>query len=296
MDPYNVPVKEINLRNISPYITYCSHIPDYNRFPAGYRHTSRPIYDYEIEYFPQSGGAIVLNGAEYKVRSSDIVFKRPGMFNQGIAPYTNYWVSFNLVGESRRVDRYYVFQDNQEFQCNYRNEWLDRIPVFSHAESTSMFDMLFQNIYNEYIKGSSSSIILLRSYLLQLLYYLHPDSYNNLDPHISKPSAYYGIFKKVCGYIDVHLKDRLNLGTLAEIAGLDPFHFHKIFTRHFEVTPAKYITRLRMEKARNLLVQSNMPVTEIAVESGIPDLPHFCKTFRKSENISPGEFRRLHAW
>ncbi|MDD5604200.1 MAG: hypothetical protein PHG48_09055, partial [Eubacteriales bacterium] len=185
MNPYNVPVREISLMDISPCITFCSHINNFDRHPAGYVHTRRMIYDYEIEYFPKSEGAIILDGVKHKVSSSDIIFKRPGMSNQGIAPYTNYWVSFDLAGENRRKYRYFVFDQDQDFQCDYKNEWLEKIPVFSHVESTSRFDTLFQNIYNEYIKGGDSSIVLLRSYVLKLLYSLHPDSYYNLDTHIS---------------------------------------------------------------------------------------------------------------
>ncbi len=297
MIKYDLSKKEISVNNFSPFVTWCAYHSDFATNPPGNKHPLRPIYDYEIEYFQRSeGAAIILDGTKYPIENSDIVFKRPGMINQGIAPYTCYVVCFDLIGEKRRDNLFYMFHDNQQYQCNYVNSWLDSIPTFTHIESPERFNILFQDLRHEFIKGGESSLVLMKSYMLQLLYNLHPDSNNSLDPHISKPSAYHGIFIRVCDYIESHLNENLNLNIIAEIAGLDPFHFHKLFTKHFEITPLNYITGLRIEKAKHLLIHNNSPISEIAEESGFPNFPYFCSLFKQYTNTTPSKFRKYHKY
>ena len=57
-------------------------------------------------------------------------------------------------------------------------------------------------------------------------------------------------------------------------------------------SPAHYLTQVRLEEATNSLLHTHQPLEEIAAQTGFANATHFCKVFRRSFQISPGEFRR----
>ena len=77
---------------------------------------------------------------------------------------------------------------------------------------------------------------------------------------------------------------------MAEAAGVSPFHFVRLFRRHFGLTPYQYVIRARLRHAILLLRETSMPVTDIAYEVGFGDLSNFVRTFRHHVGCTPGAF------
>lgn len=83
-----------------------------------------------------------------------------------------------------------------------------------------------------------------------------------------------------------------SLSTLAAGVGLSPFHFARSFKLSSGVPPHVFLTRLRMEKAKMLLTDTDMAVTDIAFEIGYESSQALSRVFKKMFNCSPTEFRR----
>jgi AraC family transcriptional regulator len=98
--------------------------------------------------------------------------------------------------------------------------------------------------------------------------------------------------KKVAQFIEDHLPEDISLATLAEVAGLSPFHFVRAFKQSFGVPPHRYMSRLRMEHAKSLLADPAMSVTQIGVRLGFSDTSSFTTTFRKNAGLTPTAYRR----
>ncbi len=79
---------------------------------------------------------------------------------------------------------------------------------------------------------------------------------------------------------------------MARAAGYSRHHFSRLFVAHEGVSPARYLTRLRMEEAARLLRLDPAPIKEIARRSGFSDPNYFGKVFRRYYGIGPGDFRR----
>ncbi|MFA7281676.1 MAG: AraC family transcriptional regulator [Sterolibacterium sp.] len=94
-------------------------------------------------------------------------------------------------------------------------------------------------------------------------------------------------------WIDENSQDSLSLDTIANEAGLSPFHFLRVFTRVFGVTPHQYLVRSRLRHATHLLAEESRSVTEVALDVGFNDLSNFVRTFNRAAGMSPGHFRRL---
>jgi len=81
---------------------------------------------------------------------------------------------------------------------------------------------------------------------------------------------------------------------IASRLGLSVSRFYELFRQETGTVPATYIRRLRFEKARELLEESELSVKQISGLVGIQDLSHFVRTFRKQYGMSPKFFRRAH--
>jgi AraC family transcriptional regulator len=88
------------------------------------------------------------------------------------------------------------------------------------------------------------------------------------------------------------ISEDVSLEDLAAEAQLSPFHFARMFKHSLGVPPRVYLTRLRMEKACELLEKTDLPVTEIAFEVGYASNQAFARVFLKERNMTPTSFRR----
>lgn len=93
-------------------------------------------------------------------------------------------------------------------------------------------------------------------------------------------------------YIDEHLRERISLNKLAEIARLSPSHFCRAFKQSFGVPPHKYHMRRRIERAKELLAESGRSITDIGLEIGFGDTSSFSATFRKVTGLTASGYRR----
>jgi AraC family transcriptional regulator len=88
------------------------------------------------------------------------------------------------------------------------------------------------------------------------------------------------------------LSEDISLDELAAEAQLSPFHFARMFKQSLGVPPRAYLTRLRLEKACELLEKTDLPVTEIAFEVGYSSNQVLARVFLKHHRISPSDYRR----
>ncbi len=93
-------------------------------------------------------------------------------------------------------------------------------------------------------------------------------------------------------YLREHFTEEINKNELAAMDGLSLSHYHTLFRRAMGRTPAAYITFLRIEKARELLLDPDMPITEVARECGYEDPLYFSRVFSRMLGVSPSEYRR----
>jgi AraC-like DNA-binding protein len=109
-----------------------------------------------------------------------------------------------------------------------------------------------------------------------------PQAYGGLSP---------GAMRRVREYVDVHLGESIDLSMLAAAAGLSVHHFARQFKQSAGVTPHVYLTQQRVERARDLLVQTDLPLAEIALVVGFFDQGHLARHFRHRLGTTPREFR-----
>jgi AraC-like DNA-binding protein/ligand-binding sensor protein len=113
---------------------------------------------------------------------------------------------------------------------------------------------------------------------------------------VQQASAEPPVIARAKRFIEDHHRDDLSLGQVAASVHTSLFYFCKLFKRHTGVSFTEYVSRLRTEKAKKLLLNLNLRVCEIAYEVGFQSLTHFNRVFKRILHESPSEYRaRLQA-
>jgi len=109
-----------------------------------------------------------------------------------------------------------------------------------------------------------------------------------VDPEVAMPPA----VTKACGYIRARaLVDDINLAEVARHCCVSEGHLSRMFHHVTGLTFREYLTQVRIEHAKSLLIHTGKNVTEIGYESGFQSLSQFHRVFRKVYGASPGEMR-----
>ncbi|WP_244516718.1 AraC family transcriptional regulator [Alkalicoccus daliensis] len=102
----------------------------------------------------------------------------------------------------------------------------------------------------------------------------------------------YSEIDDVIVYIQNHLEDELPLSQLADRAAYSPFHFSRIFKNKTGMSPHQYVSSLRIQKAKSLLLNTNLTVRDISMEIHQQSLGTFTTRFTERVGMTPAEFRK----
>ncbi|WP_434309751.1 PocR ligand-binding domain-containing protein [Hominifimenecus sp. rT4P-3] len=100
------------------------------------------------------------------------------------------------------------------------------------------------------------------------------------------------VLKPLFEYINNHKSEKLPLSQAASICNVSPSHFSRIFTKETGEHYSIYMSKLKINWSKYLLLETDMPIMQIAEELGFNEPGYFIKTFKKFEGVSPSVFRK----
>lgn len=101
--------------------------------------------------------------------------------------------------------------------------------------------------------------------------------------------------RSVLVFIDESLGQSLKVRQLAQRVGLSQFHFARMFRRSVGRPPHGYLTDLRMERAKHLLRETDLPLAKVATSVGYQTQAHFTGVFHREVGVTPRSYRRVGA-
>lgn len=266
---------------------------DYGKWTGGRGHAIHTHDFHELVIVTQGTGVQIINGSEYFISAGD-VFVLKGSIVHGYTKTNNlefYNISFDnnrhnlFKKEFCSLPGYYaLFELEPNLVTNQK--YADRLKL-SSSELAFSFG-LCSNLHKEYSEkrpgyeiGILSNFNLLILYLSRLYMKYQEQSKYNIMP-----------LAETLMYIESNYHETINLNTLATKTGLSESTFLRLFRKSFNQTPIEYINHYRISKACSLLSNSNLSLTQIALEVGFSDSNYFSRVFRKVMNMSPREFRK----
>ena len=113
------------------------------------------------------------------------------------------------------------------------------------------------------------------------------------NPNNSKAN----LIKPCINYIKSNYMHDISISALAEMIKVTPTYLGIIFKKVYNITPQKFLTNIRIEKSKQLLVNNkNMSLSDVAINSGFNSESYFCNTFKKYIGITPTEYRSINTF
>ncbi len=100
------------------------------------------------------------------------------------------------------------------------------------------------------------------------------------------------VTEKICQYIDSHYREEIKRETLAEMVYLNTDYMSRIFKEELGISISSYILQKRVEEAKKLLSQSDLPINTVSIYVGYSNFSYFTKMFKENTGYSPLEYRR----
>ncbi len=263
-------VQVIGYQRIAPGESYPKEgFPDNCLFKE---HGGRCINDFQLIYINSGTGILQDRGIRYEVHAGHFIMILPGLWHS-YAPRTDtgweeYYIGFNgpelsrLAREISQINTIVLLEvNNSDFV----------LPLFL----TALHIGEEENEENEIIIKA-----LLTEMLMKIRY-----SLNNNDE--SKQSLLY----KTRYYMETHLKEKIRNDDIARHLCVSTSWFRKEFYKQTGVPPATFLSRIRLQTSKYMLLSSDKSVKEISYECGFSTSEYFCKYFKDSTGLTPSEFR-----
>ena len=100
------------------------------------------------------------------------------------------------------------------------------------------------------------------------------------------------VVSQAVSYIREHFREELTLDDVAQAVHFSPYYVSRLFKEELGLNFIEYVTRIRIDEAKRLLLHTNQTVSEIALSVGYQDPSYFTKVFKKMEGRTPTQFRR----
>lgn len=102
------------------------------------------------------------------------------------------------------------------------------------------------------------------------------------------------IVNKMLQYLHINIESHTTVDALSKSLGISKGYASRCFKQHMGVTIMQYAKKIKVERAKTLLLNSNSSILEIAILLGFYDQAHFTKAFKELSGITPTEFRNTH--
>jgi AraC family transcriptional regulator len=168
--------------------------------------------------------------------------------------------------------------------------WPGMVEMCSFKQDSQVIQMV-AILASELDRSDQINSAYTESVLFQLTTHLVRRYSKVVDPVVRHSGMSPSRLNKVLEYIAAGLEEQLRLAGMAEVAGISPYYFCREFKKTMGITPYGYIVQQRIDRAKTLLQNTSMSITEIGAQLLFATPSHFTATFRKLVGCTPSVFR-----
>lgn len=225
---------------------------------------------FEIELPLGDGGMSYIDNTSHQISENVIICAKPGQIRHTKLPFRCYYVHI-MVNEGQIFDT------------------LSSLPNYIDIENTKDIQEIFISLCKYFDLGNPEDDILLQSLILKLVHTLHQAAPTAKLKHSPK-SNNHKVIEKAVEHINTNLASDLSLENLSESFNYTPIYFHKLFKASTGKTLREYVEEQRLRKAIELMLSTEMTLTQIAYECGFSSQSYFNYAFKKKMGHSPREY------
>ncbi len=271
------------IQQISKYVFSLSLVGHRKCDPDWY-HKPRQQPFYSMWIITKGRGEFIVNDTVYPVEPGKLFFFHPNVTSERKTdpddPLEYYFVRFSFAAAYKEKEKWYFEEESKQtfpLQGMYS------------LQNTPEIINLMEQLMNIWIRrGSSVGIrrcILFQEILLSII-----QDFRSQQVAGNTMMA----IEQTIDYMVIHYKEALSLGALSYMAGLSVSHYSRLFKKYTGYSPIDYLTHLRMDRAKELIILSDYRLKSIAQSVGYQDEFYFSRIFKKVVGISPTEFAKRH--
>ncbi len=231
----------------------------------------------ELWYLKSGKATIVHGGNKYLISEGELAIANSNEVHSGYA-------------QSNNIDHYCIIIDPRFFSTELSSGHFVFKNVISGDDTVKR---IFEEIFTEHRNQEVGFDMAIKAKLYELLVYLVR---NYISRHITQEEYVARVNKleriqPVMNYIESNYNTDITYPELAKLLNVSKYHFCHLFKEATGKTVVQYINDIRIDKAYNLLKNTDMNITQVSMSVGFNDMNYFSRLFRKHKNVSPSKVR-----
>lgn len=250
----------------------------------------------EILYIFKGIMEVKIEGQSYIAEEGDILFIPPNQLHEALAYNNSSCAFFAIVFDSSFIESH--------FSDLIQQSYIDPLIKFASKHTLHATNALPNiaklrkyviKIIDDFALKEPFFELSLKANLLIFLknLYVNKERLIQVDQHIDSKNALISYkCKKVVLYLEENYKSRITLEDVSTHVGFSKEHFCRFFKKNFRMSFVTYLNQMRVKKAEYLLLNTDLKVIDIALESGFEDSNYFTTTFKKETKLTPSDYRK----
>lgn len=222
----------------------------------------RIVQNYELEYFFEDGGVSVVNGIEYPIKKGNVLFAKPGDTRYSHLPANCRFILFSVKDEQLK---------------NAIND----IKNLTYIVDCKNIENHFNSILSGFNSIRTIDNISAASQCVMLLSLFSRDG-------TTQPK----IITRAQRFIEANFNEDISNKDISSACYVNVSYLYKMFKTFLNLTPGEYLLNCRLTAARNLLMNTDLPLVDVAYRCGFNSQSYFTYIFKQSVGVSPGKFRK----
>ena len=272
---------------------------DYENNSSILLHYNREYEDYPIHWHTaieiimpvENYYTVIINKTKFVLKEGDILIIPPGELHELFAPPTGiriiFQFDFSLISNLKGFNsilpvlgqpRLITSLNSPDIHKPMKNLLLD-----IKSEYTSTGNLVEAAIYSDII----------RMFVLTGRNFMNAESLFP-DVKVSKQREYVEKFNLIFEYINNNFAEDITLDKISDVAGFSKFHFSRLFKQFTNISFYDYLNQKRVKEAENLLLNPNLSITDVAMQSGFSSISTFNRVFKNIKECTPTEFKNLY--
>ena len=275
--------EKVGFEDDSSILFYINHEPE--DYPMHWHTAMEVIMPIENTY------AVGMNKMAYSLKVGDILIIPPGELHELYAPSTGSRIV--MLFDASLLGNVKGFSGILPLFMQTRIISRDTAPDIYETQKKLLF-----SIRDEYNSNNPLREAAIYALIIQMFVNIgrnHMDA-ETLFPLVrqGKQKEYIEKFNMIFDYIDKNYTDDLSLDTVSGVAGFSKFHFSRLFKQFTDMSFYDYLNQRRVRAAETLLLDPDIPITEIAMRSGFSSISTFNRVFKSFKECTPSEFKKMY--
>lgn len=257
-------------------------ISNYRQFEQGEYHVNRRSHAWVLILMLEGALHFKENGNPIELKAGEWYFQRPNMIQEGnkpcLAPHY-YYIHFSAQEADKGAQGFTVIENGNFIKPIHAQLTLPVRSAFNAVHFIPLFNQL------EYLKLSRPADLFARQALFLEIMSMLSDSCTAKNDNNAI------LAKSVLDYLNLHYDEDTKINRLSEQFHFSSDYLSKLFKKHFTISPKEHIQQLRTNRAMELLVMTDMQVSQVAEAVGFKDMTVFFRTIKSRTGMSPRALR-----